>query len=217
MASSGLFKNGKELSPITVKHKIMQMRGWDEAEYTRQRKQLTKRITTFNALMQETGGEKITDTAVQILYKESKARKHFGANYQPAFRTAALHSMAATSGSKRGQKAIEKASNKFSGYVYDRFNGLITKNEGARVIYEKLKNDPVKLEKVLSKYANDMHAVIGYKKKKTQGEAIPFSTESYGSDNYETDVSSYLSDDEIENEETESVNLKEVNEDDLPF
>ena len=209
MASTGIFRGKRELTPKEVKQEIMRMRGWDEAEYTRQRKQLTKRITTFNALMQASGQPIETRTAVQMLYVESRAMKRHGIHYQPSTRTAAIRSMAATSGKARGTKAIEKARARYSGYVSQRFAGLIASNKGAAEIARRI-TDPVKLEAALTKYANDMHKSIDRKKTTTRGQAIPFSTESYGSDTYDTDLSAYLDDEDID-----TSNMQEVNPDDI--
>lgn len=210
MAGTGIFRAGRELTAKEVKQEIMQIRGWDEAEYTRQRKQLTKRITTFNALMQASGQPTETRTSVQMLYGESRAIKRHGVHYQPSSRTAAVRSMAATSGRARGAKAIEKARTTYGGYVTKRFAGLIASNKGAAEIAKRIK-DPVKLEAALTKYANDMHQSIDRKKTTVRGQAIPFSTESYGSDTYDVDISAYLDDDE----DIDTSELQEVNPDDI--
>lgn len=197
MAGTGIYKNvnGKrvELNAKQVKAEIMRLRGWSEEEYNRERKQLTKRINTFNALVDVSGGTREDRTAVQLLYGESKARQRYGANYQPSTRTAAIRAMAATSGNRRGQKALEKARQSYAGFVTSRFAGLIIHNKGAAEIAARIE-DPVKLEQALSKYANDMHAAIDNKSKSASGQAIPFSTESYGSDDYDVDITAYLDD-----------------------
>lgn len=210
MAGTGIFRAGRELTAKEVKQEIMQIRGWDEAEYTRQRKQLTKRITTFNALMQASGQPAETRTSVQMLYGESRSMKRYGRQYQPSTRMAAVRSMAATSGKARGEKAIEKARATYGGYVSQRFAGLIASNKGAAEIARRIK-DPVKLDAALAKYANDMHQSIDSKKSTARGQAIPFSTESFGSDTYDVDISAYLDDYEDDDEDVYTSGLEEVN------
>lgn len=212
MAGTGIFKtvNGKqvEISARQVKAEIMRLRGWSEEEYNRERKQLTKRINTFNALIETGDGIREDRTAVQILYGEAKSRKRYGEKYEPSTRTVELRQMAATSGSRRGQKALEKARQTHELYVTTRFAGLIAKNKGAAKIAEKIK-DPVRLEKALARYANDMHIAIDKKQEATSTEAIPWSTDHYGSDTYDVDVTAYL-DDHVQSGDWEEVDPSDI-------
>lgn len=215
--SSGLFKVVKgvkiELKPSEVKSQIMDDMGWDEATYNRERKKLTKRINTYNILMESGGGNKVDRTAVQILYAQSKSMQRYGSAYTPSAQTQAIYSMSATSGNIRGTKALEIARKKFTTYVNQRFSGLIQKNAAARKLAESI-SDPIKLEKALSDFANDMHEAIGDSKKKTDSLAIPFSSQSYGSESYDVDISAYLSD-EDDDEDNDEDDMTEVDSDDI--
>lgn len=193
---SGLYKrvNGErvELSSREVKAEIIRINGWSEAQYNANRKQLTKRINTYNAVVRSNGGDTETRTAVQMLYQEAKAKQRYGANYTPSDKTDLIHSLSATSGNRRGTKALETAKSKIGSYVNNRFSTLINANPKARQIYEALKDNPTKLEKALSDFANDMHIAIKRQKEATANQAIPFSSQSYGSTDYDVDISSYL-------------------------
>lgn len=194
--SSGIFKTVKgqqvELSARDVKAEIIRIQGWTEAEYNARRKQLTKRINTFNISASAFGYQSESRTAVQILYSQSKAQQRYGKNYIPSQRTQLIYSMAATSGMARGQKALESAKKKYGTFVTSRFAGLIASNDSAKKIYDALKDNPAKLEEALSKFANDMHAKIDMNRGASQNSAIPFSPQSFGSDEYYVDITSYL-------------------------
>lgn len=194
--SSGIFKTVKgqqeELSARDVKAEIIRIQGWTEAEYNARRKQLTKRINTFNISASAFGYQPESRTAVQILYSQSKAQQRYGKNYIPSQRTQLIYSMSATSGMVRGQKALESAKKKYGTFVTSRFAGLISSNDSAKKIYDNLKDNPAKLEKALSKFANDMHAKIDMNRRASQYSAIPFSPQSFGSDEYDVDITSYL-------------------------
>ena len=70
--------------------------------------------------------------------------------------------------------------------------GLIESNPNAQKIDELIK-DPVKKEKALSELANKLNAKITDDEVKEAGEAIPISTEHYGSsDEIDFDISEYL-------------------------
>lgn len=194
--SSGIFKTVKgqqiELSARDVKAEIIRIQGWTEAEYNARRKQLTKRINTFNIGASAFGYQSESRTAVQILYSQSKAQQRYGKNYTPSQRTQLIYSMSATSGMARGQKALESTKQKYGTFVTSRFAGLIANNDSAKKLYDALKDNPAKLEEALSKFANDMHAKFDMRRRASQNSAIPFSPESFGSDEYYVDITSYL-------------------------
>ena len=76
--------------------------------------------------------------------------------------------------------------------VKTRCGALIETNEKAKEIYNKIK-DPYKREKALSEYANKLHTKIDESEKVIESEAIPFSSQVYGSDTtIDFDIDAYL-------------------------
>lgn len=198
--ATGIFKSGRELSAKDVKTYIMKKRGWTEQEYTAARKGLTKQLYSYNALMSSSGGEREESTAVQLLYKQTKAMERYGRSYKPTEKLSFIQSLAKTSGSKRSEAQIAGVRARYETYVSGRFSGLIRANEGARKIAEHYRNDPVMLDRKLAEYANELHNKIDTSNKRIKGSAIPFG-QTYGSDE-SMDISQFLD---------------EVEEDDLPF
>ena len=179
--ATGIYKGGRELSPKQVKSYIMKSRGWTEQEYTNARKGLTKQLYSYNALMKKYGGEQEKSTAVQLLYKQSKAIKRYGRSYKPTEKLSFIQSLSKTSGATRSEAQIAGVQYKYETYVSGRFSGLIRANEGAKKIADLYKNDPVMLDKKLSEYANKLHEKIDMSKRKNSQRAIPFG-QTYGSD-----------------------------------
>lgn len=198
--TTGIYKSGRELSAKEVKTYIMKQRGWTEQEYTLARKGLTKQLYSYNALMASSGGEREESTAVQLLYKQTKAMKRYGRSYKPTEKLSFIQSLSKTSGSSRSEAQIAGVRYKYETYVSGRFSGLIRANEGARKLAEYYKNDPVLLDKKLSEYANMLHNKIDTSTKRLKGSAIPFG-QTYGSDE-SLDITQFFD---------------EIDEDELPF
>ena len=184
----------------------MQAHGWTSEEYTKKRDIFKNRLRAFESFQRAQGKEVKSQNVVELLYKQAKAMKYYGKEYQPSEQIKRIESFSAVSitkgrqQAKRMGKAFEAINDKQLNYVSERFKGLISSNEGAKRIvqsfYDKAKADgkPVnasKLEEALSDYANAIHARIG---NQGEGEIIP-SGETYGSDiDFDFDVSAYLDD-----------------------
>ena len=206
--ATGIFKGGKELSSKQVKSYIMRSRGWTEQEYTLARKGLTKQITGYNRAVTSKGGEKFDSTAVQLLYKQSKAMKRYGRDYMPTEKIKFIQALPKTSGSARSMTQITKIIDTFDEYVTDRFEALVNANPIAKQISDHYQNDPVKREKALRDFADDMHVIIDNNKKELKSAGVLFG--GYGSGNVPgLKASAYIDFDEP--------NLVEVPEKDLPF
>ena len=193
-----------KVSAKEVKAFIMQAHGWTSEEYTKKRDIFKNRLRAFESFQRAQGKEVKSQNVVELLYKQAKAMKYYGKEYQPSQEIKRIESFSAVSitkgrqQAKRMGKAFEAINDKQLNYVSERFKGLISSNEGAKKIvetfYEKAQKDgkPVnatKLEEALSDYANAMHVRIG---NQGEGEIIP-SGETYGSDiDFDFDVSAYL-------------------------
>ena len=193
-----------KVSAKEVKAFIMQAHGWTSEEYTKKRDIFKNRLRAFESFQRAQGKEVKSQNVVELLYKQAKAMKYYGKEYQPSQEIKRIESFSAVSitkgrqQAKRMGKAFKAINDKQLKFVNERFKSLISNNEGAKRIvqsfYEKAQKDgkPVnatKLEEALSDYANSIHARIG---NQGEGEIIP-SGETYGSDiDIDFDVSAYL-------------------------
>ena len=196
-----------KVSAKEVKAFIMQAHGWTSEEYTKKRDIFKNRLRAFESFQRAQGKEVKSQNVVELLYKQAKAMKYYGKNYQKSEQIKRIESFSAVSitkgrqQSKRMGKAFKAINDKQLKFVNGRFKSLISNNEGAKRIIEafndKAKADgkPVnatKLEEALSDYANSIHAKIAEEANQQSGETIP-SGESYGSDiDTDFDVSAYL-------------------------
>ena len=196
-----------KVSAKEVKAFIMQAHGWTSEEYTKKRDIFKNRLRAFESFQRAQGKEVKSQNVVELLYKQAKAMKYYGKEYQKSDQIKRIESFSAVSITKGRQqanrqgKAFNTINNQQLEYVNERFKGLISKNEGAKRIvqsfYEKAQKDgkPVnatKLEEALSDYADSIHAKIAEEANQQSGETIP-SGESYGSDtDFDFDVSVYL-------------------------
>ena len=198
-----------KVSAKEVKAFIMSAHGWTSEEYTKKRDIFKNRLRAFESFQRAQGKEVKSQNVVELLYKQAKAMKYYGKEYQPSEQIKRIESFSAVSITKGRQqakrlgKAFKAINDKQLKFVNERFKSLISNNEGAQRIIEafndKAKADgkPVnatKLEEALSDYADSIHAKIAEEAKQQSGETIP-SGESYGSDtDTDFDVSAYLDD-----------------------
>lgn len=178
-----IYKKGKHLSRQAIKQEIKQIRGWSESKYQKEINIIRKGIQIY--------GRK--EQANELLYKETIAIKNYGNDYQPTQYIKDIRRYGKVRRSKRtiltkaGQiRQIKKES------VQARFGAFIRSNSKAREIAKQIK-DPYKREKALTDYANKLHAKIDEQEKVWQNEAIPFSSQTYGSDtSIDFDIDNYL-------------------------
>ena len=198
-----------KVSAKEVKAFIMQAHGWTSEEYTKKRDIFKNRLRAFESFQRAQGKEVKSQNVVELLYKQAKAMKYYGKDYQKSDQIKRIESFSAVSITKGRQqakrlgKAFKAINNKQLKFVNERFKSLISSNEGAQRIIEafndKAKADgkPVnatKLEEALSDYADSIHAKIDEEASQQSGETIP-SGETYGSDtDIGFDVSAYLDD-----------------------
>lgn len=198
-----------KVSAKEVKAFIMSASGWTSEEYTKKRDIFKNRLRAFESFQRAQGKEVKSQNVVELLYKQAKAMKYYGKEYQPSQEIKRIESFSAVSITKGRQqanrqgKAFNAINQRQLKFVNERFKSLISNNEGAQKIIEafnaKAKADgkPVnatKLEEALSDYATSVHAKIDEEASQQSDETIP-SGEAYGSDAVtDFDVSAYLDD-----------------------
>lgn len=199
-----------KVSAKEVKAFIMQAHGWTSEEYTKKRDIFKNRLRAFESFQRAQGKEVKSQNVVELLYKQAKAMKYYGKEYQKSDQIKRIESFSAVSitkgrqQAKRQGKAFKAINDKQLKFVNERFKGLISNNEGAQRIIEafndKAKADgkPVnatKLEEALSDYADSIHAKIDSQGDSDGFEEVIPTGETYGSDiDFEFDVSAYLDD-----------------------
>ena len=206
-----------KVSAKEVKAFIMSAHGWTSEEYTKKRDIFKNRLRAFESFQRAQGKEVKSQNVVELLYKQAKAMKYYGKEYQPSEQIKRIESFSAVSitkgrqQSKRQGKAFNAINQRQLDYLKTRFGdidnpksmGFVNSNEGAKRIvqafYEKAQKggkpvNATKLEEALSDYADSIHAKINEEAKQQSGETIP-SGETYGSDtDIDFDVSAYLDD-----------------------
>lgn len=194
------------VSPREVKKFIMSANGWTAEEYTKKRDIFKNKLRAYESFQRAQGKKVKQQNVVELLYKQAKAMKRYGAKYKPSQEIMRIESFSAVSITKgrkqamRQGKAFNAINTKQLAYVSNRFEKLVNTNDGAKRIVEVFYKDaeedgkPVNatmLEEALTGYANAMHARID---SQGEDETIP-SGETYGSDiDTDFDVSAYLDD-----------------------
>ena len=185
--------NRVKVTPTEAKATIMRANGWTAEQYKKQYDIFKNKLRAYEAFE---GKYAKKQSAVELLYKQAKAKIREGADYQPSIKMQRIESFTSISSGKAGQKALEGAMYRarreatYSTATYRQFEGLIENNAKAKEIYDTIK-DPVKREKALTDYANKLHAKIDEQDKAQQNEAIPYG-ETYGSDtDIAFDISAY--------------------------
>lgn len=191
-----------KLSNKEIKATIMKANNWTAEQYQKHYDIFKNKLRNFEAFERARGVEVKKQSPQEILYKQAKAMMSKGDKYQKSLQMQRIESFTSQSISKSKQmeqdykkgirtKAVLRQESRYALYTSERFKRLIETNEKAREIAEKVK-DPVKLEKALTEFANQMHAVID-KQGKATGES-PFVTGAVvGSGAYtDFDYSAYL-------------------------
>lgn len=198
------WKNGKKvaMSSREVKQFIMEQNGWTAETYRKQYDIFKNKLNAYESYQRSRGVAVEHQSTTALLFKEAKSKRTYGNDYKPSMKMQQIRSFSAYSITKGRQLAQGESASarryqaketaKYEAYVQRRFGGLIENNPTAQKIDELIK-DPVKKEKVLSELANKLNAKITDDEVKEAGEAIPISTENYGSsDEIDFDISEYL-------------------------
>ena len=198
------WKNGKKIamSSREVKQFIMEQNGWTAETYRKQYDIFKNKLNAYESYQRSRGVAVEHQSTTALLFKEAKSKRTYGKDYKPSMKMQQIKSFSAYSITKGRQLAQgdsasarryqAKETAKYEAYVQRRFGGLIESNPKAQEINELIK-DPVKKEKALSELANKLNAKITDDEVKEASEAIPISTEHYGSsDEIDFDISEYL-------------------------
>lgn len=204
MAKYYKWKNGKKIamSSREVKQFIMEQNGWTAETYRKQYDIFKNKLNAYESYQRSRGVAVEHQSTTALLFKAAKSKETYGKDYKPSMKMQQIQSFSAYSITKGRQLAQGESASarryqaketaKYEAYVQRRFGGFIENNPTAQKIDELIK-DPVKKEKALSELANKLNAKITDDEVKEAGEAIPISTEHYGSsDEIDFDISEYL-------------------------
>ena len=200
------WKNGKKVAMTSkeVKQYIMKQNNWTAETYRKQYDIFKNKLNAYESYQRSRGVAVEHQSTTALLFKEAKSKQFYGEDYKPSMKMQQIKSFSAYSITKGRQLAQgetksakryqEKETAKYEAYVQQRFGGFIESNPTAQKIDAMVK-DPVKKEKALSELADKLNAKITDDEVKEAGEAIPVSTEHYGSsDEIDIDISKYLDD-----------------------
>lgn len=188
-------------TPMTsreVKAYIMRVNNWTSEQYNKQYDILRNKVRAYEAYERSTGVSVTSQSPQALLFKEARSKQLYGPTYTPSTSMTRIRSFTSVSSGKAGQRALQsetyrsRRARTYQDATYKRFRGLIESNSKAKEIYETIQ-DPVKREKALVAYANRIHARINEQEEAEAGEAIPVSSEVYGSDEaLDFDYSDYM-------------------------
>lgn len=187
--ATNIFKKEKQLSHKAVKAEIKRIRGWSETRYKKELKTIARGLSRYKTQFE---GDATLKSPTQFLYTEAKARERYGLNYQPTQYVQDVRKLSRVAKSKTILSTRRQVQNIKDISVKSRFSGLIQSNAKASEIASKIK-DPFKREKALADYANKLHTKIDTVERVQQAQAIPFSSQVYGSDStIDFDIDKYL-------------------------
>ena len=194
------WQNGQKVKMTSreVKAYVMKVNNWTSEQYVKQRDILKNKLSAYESYQQSRGVNVEKQSATSLLFKEAKAKKTYGADYKPSMKMQQIKSFSAYSITKGRQMAQsneryqQRQKTKYNDYVQQRFGGLIASNPTAQKIDEMI-DDPVKKEQALTDFANKLGAKISEDEKVEANEAIPVSSETYGSgEEIDFDIEDYL-------------------------
>ena len=192
-----VWRNGDKhyLTSREVKNYIMKTNKWTAEEYRKKYDIFKNKLRAYESYQSAQGAKVEKQSVVDILFKEAKAKKQYGSEYEPSMKMRQIQSFKAYSISKgramaQNEKYITRENLRYGEYVNGRFEDFIKENKGASDIVKSFEEkarqsslpvNNVKLEKALSDYADKVNAKIGKSGKVENNEAIP-AGETYGSD-----------------------------------
>lgn len=182
----------EKISQREMKATIMRANDWTEEQYRKQYDIFKNKLRFYEELQRSRGVDVTTQSVQEVLYKEARSKITYGPAYEPSDTMKTIRSMVAHSISK-GRKVASRGTSSqsykraVSLIVNTRFAGLIARYDKAAELVSKIE-DPVKLERALSDFAEELHRRYpragkdaGAPSLRGQGEAIP-NGEVYGSD-----------------------------------
>lgn len=184
------------LKASEVKNFIMKVNNWNSEQYQKEYDIFKNKLRTLENFEGVPKAER--ESPVELLYKQAKAKKRYGADYQPSIKLQRIISTSAYSSSPKRQRQllknqsyVERLQKRYRESTNKAFKGLLEKNPVAKEIDEKIK-DPVQREKALIDLADKIHARIDEQGVITDLGGIPFGESVGSSDGIDFDLTTYL-------------------------
>lgn len=184
------------LKASEVKNFIMKVNNWNADQYQKEYDLFKNKLRTLENFEDVPKAER--ESPVELLYKQAKAKKRYGSDYQPSIKLQRILSTSAYSSSPKRQKQLlknqsylEKLQKRYRESTNKAFKGLLEKNPVAKEIDEKIK-DPVQREKALIDLADKLHARIDEVGIINDLGGIPFGESVGSSDGIDFDLTPYL-------------------------
>lgn len=184
------------LKASEVKNFIMKVNNWNADQYQKEYDIFKNKLRTLENFEGVPKAER--ESPVELLYKQAKAKKRYGADYQPSIKFQRILSTSAYSSSPKRQRQllknqsyVDRLQKRYRESTNKAFKGLLEKNPVAKEIDEKIK-DPVQREKALIDLADKIHARIDEQGVITDLGGIPFGESVGSSDGIDFDLTSYL-------------------------
>lgn len=184
------------LKASEVKNFIMKVNNWNAEQYQKEYDIFKNKLRTLENFEGVPKAER--ESPVELLYKQAKAKKRYGSDYQPSLKFQRIISTSAYSSSPirqrqllKNQSYIEKLQKRYEETTFKTFKGLIEKNPTAKEIVDKIK-DPVQREKALIDLSDALRARINEQGVVTDLGGIPFGESVGSSDGIDFDLTPYL-------------------------
>lgn len=184
------------LSAKEVKNFIMKVNNWNADQYQKEYDIFKNKLRTLENFEGVPKADR--ESPVELLYKQAKAKKRYGSDYQPSIKLQRILSTSAYSSSPKRQQQllknqsyVERLQKRYRESTNKAFKGLLEKNPVAKEIDEKIK-DPVQREKALFDLADKLHARIDEVGIITDLGGIPFGETFGSSEGIDFDFTAYL-------------------------
>lgn len=184
------------LKASEIKNFIMKVNNWNTEQYQKEYDIFKNKLRTLENFEGVPKAER--ESPVELLYNQAKAKKRYGADYQPSIKFQRILSTSAYSSSPKRQRQllknqsyVERLQKRYRESTNKAFKGLLEKNPVAKEIDEKIK-DPVQREKALIDLADKIHARIDEQGVITDLGGIPFGESVGSSDGIDFDLTPYL-------------------------
>lgn len=184
------------LKASEVKNFIMKVNNWNADQYQKEYDLFKNKLRTLENFEGVPKAER--ESPVEILYKQAKAKKRYGSDYQPSIKLQRILGTSAYSSSPKRQKQllknqsyVERLQKRYRESTNKAFKGLLEKNPVAKEIDENIK-DPVQREKALIDLADKLHTRIDEQGVITDLGGIPFGESVGSSDGIDFDLTPYL-------------------------
>lgn len=184
------------LKASEVKNFIMKVNNWNADQYQKEYDIFKNKLRTLENFEGVPKADR--ESPVELLYKQAKAKKRYGSDYQPSIKLQRiLRTSAYSSSPKRQQQLlknqsyVERLQKRYRESTNKAFKGLLEKNPTAKEIDDKIK-DPVQREKALIDLADKLHARIDEQGIILDLGGIPFGESVGSSDGIDFDLTPYL-------------------------